>query len=124
MNSKGITTKKLTSIISLIMTVVFLSILLPTNLIKAEENSHSMSVEKVLNSEMYNNFNNEILNNKSIINYTTDNNKGTCPEYWEYGNVSNKNKINKSVYGKNQPLEYNEGFLTKKAYTTDDVNVF
>ncbi|MDU8976614.1 MAG: VWA domain-containing protein [Clostridium perfringens] len=124
MNSKGITTKKLTSIISLIMTVVFLSILLPTNLIKAEENSHSMSVEKVLNSEMYNNFNNEILNNKSSINYTTDNNKGTWPEYWEYGNVSNKNKINKSVYGKNQPLEYNEGFLTKKAYTTDEDNVF
>ncbi|MDU3017942.1 MAG: SpaA isopeptide-forming pilin-related protein [Clostridium perfringens] len=124
MNSKGITTKKLTSIISLIMTVVFLSILLPTNLIKAEENSHSMSVEKVLNSEMYNNFNNEILNNKSSINYTTDNNKGTWPEYWEYGNVSNKNKINKSVYGKNQPLEYNEVFLTKKAYTTDEDNVF
>ena len=73
---------------------------------------------------MYNNFNNEILNNKSSINYTTDNNKGTWPEYWEYGNVSNKNKINKSVYGKNQPLEYNEGFLTKKAYTTDEDNVF
>ncbi|MCX0367853.1 hypothetical protein LI053_09030 [Clostridium perfringens] len=54
MNSKGIGTKKLTSIISLIMTVIFLSILLPTNLIKAEEKSDSMSVEKVLDSEMYN----------------------------------------------------------------------
>ncbi|MCX0358897.1 hypothetical protein LI056_12940 [Clostridium perfringens] len=53
MNSKGIGTKKLTSIISLIMTVIFLSILLPTNLIKAEEKSDSMSVEKVLDSEMY-----------------------------------------------------------------------
>ncbi|MCX0362134.1 hypothetical protein LI034_14095 [Clostridium perfringens] len=36
------------------MTVIFLSILLPTNLIKAEEKSDSMSVEKVLDSEMYN----------------------------------------------------------------------
>ncbi|MDK3224017.1 VWA domain-containing protein, partial [Clostridium perfringens] len=124
MNSKGIGTKKLTSIISLIMTVIFLSILLPTNLIKAEEKSDSMSVEKVLDSEMYNKFNNEILNNKSSINYTTDNNQGTWPVNWEYGNVSNKNKINKSVYGKNQPLEYNEGYLTKKAYTTDEDNVF
>ncbi|MGU8579527.1 vWA domain-containing protein [Clostridium perfringens] len=124
MNSKGIGTKKLTSIISLIMTVIFLSILLPTNLIKAEEKSDSMSVEKVLNSEMYNKFNNEILNNKSSINYTTDNNQGTWPVNWEYGNVSNKNKINKSVYGKNQPLECNEGYLTKKAYTTDEDNVF
>lgn len=124
MNSKGIYTKKLMSIISLIMTVIFLSILLPTNLTKAEEKSDSMSVEKVLNSEMYNNFNNEILNNKSSINYTTDNNKGIWPVIWEYGNVSNKNKINKSVYGKNQPLEYNEGYLTKKAYTTDEDNVF
>ncbi len=124
MNSKGIGTKKLTSIISLIMTVIFLSILLPTNLIKAEEKSDSMSVEKVLNSEMYNKFNNEILNNESSIKYTTDNNKGTWPVNWEYGNVSNKNKINKSVYGKNQPLEYNEGYLTKKAYTTDEDNVF
>lgn len=124
MNSKGIDTKKLMSIISLIMTVIFLSILLPTNLTKAEEKSDSMSVEKVLNSEMYNNFNNEILNNKSSINYTTDNNQGTWPVNWEYGNVSNKNKINKSVYGKNQPLEYNEGYLTKKAYTTDEDNVF
>lgn len=124
MNSKGIYTKKLMSIISLIMTVIFLSILLPTNLTKAEEKSDSMSVEKVLNSEMYNNFNNEILNNKSSINYTTDNNKGIWPVNWEYGNVSNKNKINKSVYGKNQPLEYNEGYLTKKAYTTDEDNVF
>lgn len=124
MNSKGITTKKLTSIISLIMTVIFLSILLPTNLIKAEEKSDSMSVEKVLNSEMYNNFNNEILNNKSSINYTTDNNKGIWPENWEYGNRSSKNKINNSVYGKNQPLEYDEGYLTKKAYTTDEDNVF
>ncbi|EIA18031.1 VWA domain-containing protein [Clostridium perfringens] len=124
MNSKGIGTKKLTSIISLIMTVVFLSILLPTNLIKAEEKSDSMSVEKVLDSEMYNKFNNEILNNESSIKYTTDNNKGTWPVNWEYGNVSNKNKINKSVYGKNQPLEYNEGYLTKKAYTTDEDNVF
>ncbi|HHD2603857.1 vWA domain-containing protein [Clostridium perfringens] len=124
MNSKGIDTKKLMSIISLIMTVIFLSILLPTNLIKAEEKSDSMSVEKVLNSEMYNKFNNEILNNESSIKYTTDNNKGTWPVNWEYGNVSNKNKINKSVYGKNQPLEYNEGYLTKKAYTTDEDNVF
>ncbi|EIW6614269.1 VWA domain-containing protein [Clostridium perfringens] len=124
MNSKGIGTKKLMSIISLIMTVIFLSILLPTNLIKAEEKSDSMSVEKVLNSEMYNKFNNEILNNESSIKYTTDNNKGTWPVNWEYGNVSNKNKINKSVYGKNQPLEYNEGYLTKKAYTTDEDNVF
>ncbi|EJT6541918.1 VWA domain-containing protein [Clostridium perfringens] len=124
MNSNGIDTKKLMSIISLIMTVIFLSILLPTNLTKAEEKSDSMSVEKVLNSEMYNNFNNEILNNKSSINYTTDNNQGTWPVNWEYGNVSNKNKINKSVYGKNQPLEYNEGYLTKKAYTTDEDNVF
>ncbi|MGG7207913.1 vWA domain-containing protein [Clostridium perfringens] len=124
MNSKGIGTKKLMSIISLIMTVVFLSILLPTNLIKAEEKSDSMSVEKVLDSEMYNKFNNEILNNESSIKYTTDNNKGTWPVNWEYGNVSNKNKINKSVYGKNQPLEYNEGYLTKKAYTTDEDNVF
>ncbi|MDU2654496.1 MAG: SpaA isopeptide-forming pilin-related protein [Clostridium perfringens] len=32
--------------------------------------------------------------------------------------------MNKSVYGKNQPLEYNEGYLTKKAYTTDEDNVF
>lgn len=124
MNSKGIGTKKLMSIISLIMTVIFLSILLPTNLIKAEEKSDIMSVEKVLNSEMYNKFNNEILNNKSSINYTTDNNQGTWPVNWEYGNVSNKNKINKSVYGKNQPLECNEGYLTKKAYTTDEDNVF
>ncbi|EHK2354785.1 VWA domain-containing protein [Clostridium perfringens] len=124
MNSKGIGTQKLMSIISLIMIVIFLSILLPTNLIKAEEKSDSMSVEKVLNSEMYNKFNNEILNNKSSIKYTTDNNKGTWPVNWEYGNVSNKNKINKSVYGKNQPLEYNEGYLTKKAYTTDEDNVF
>lgn len=124
MNSNGIDTKKLMSIISLIMTVIFLSILLPTNLTKAEEKSDSMSVEKVLNSEMYNNFNNEILNNKSSINYTTDNNQGTWPVNWEYGNISNKNKINKSVYGKNQPLEYNEGYLTKKAYTTDEDNVF
>ncbi|XZH04045.1 vWA domain-containing protein [Clostridium perfringens] len=124
MNSKGIGTKKLMSIISLIMTVVFLSILLPTNLIKAEEKSDSMSVEKVLDSEMYNKFNNEILNNESSIKYTTDNNKGTWPVNWEYGNVSNKNKINKSVYGKNQPLEYNEGYLTKKAYTTDEDNIF
>ncbi|EOU1743819.1 VWA domain-containing protein [Clostridium perfringens] len=124
MNSKSIDTKKLMSIISLIMTVIFLSILLPTNLIKAEEKSDSMSVEKVLNSEMYNKFNNEILNNESSIKYTTDNNKGTWPVNWEYGNVSNKNKINKSVYGKNQPLEYNEGYLTKKAYTTDEDNVF
>ena len=124
MNSKGIDTKKLMSIISLIMTVIFLSILLPTNLIKAEEKSDSMSVEKVLDSEMYNKFNNEILNNKSSIKYTTDNNKGTWPVNWEYGNVSNKNKINKSVYGKDQPLEYNEGYLTKKAYTTDEDNVF
>ncbi|HHL2036952.1 vWA domain-containing protein [Clostridium perfringens] len=124
MNSKGIGTKKLMSIISLIMTVIFLSILLPTNLIKAEEKSDSMSVEKVLDSEMYNKFNNEILNNKSSIKYTTDNNKGTWPVNWEYGNVSNKNKINKSVYGKDQPLEYNEGYLTKKAYTTDEDNVF
>ncbi|MCX0398767.1 VWA domain-containing protein [Clostridium perfringens] len=124
MNSKGIGAKKLTSIISLIMTVIFLSILLPTNLIKAEEKSDSMSVEKVLDSEMYNKFNNEILNNKSSIKYTTDNNKGTWPVIWEYGNVSNKNKINKSVYGKDQPLEYNEGYLTKKAYTTDEDNVF
>lgn len=124
MNSKGIYTKKIMSIISLIMTVIFLSILLPTNLTKAEEKSDSMSVEKVLNSEMYNNFNNEILNNKSSINYTTDNNKGIWPVNWDYGNVSNKNKINKSVYGKNQPLEYNEGYLTKKAYTTDEDNVF
>ena len=83
MNSKGIDTKKLMSIISLIMTVIFLSILLPTNLTKAEEKSDSMSVEKVLNSEMYNNFNNEILNNKSSINYTTDNNQGTWPVNWE-----------------------------------------
>ncbi|HFE9701016.1 TPA: SpaA isopeptide-forming pilin-related protein [Clostridium perfringens] len=124
MNSKGIGTKKLMAIISLIMTVIFLSILLPTNLIKAEEKSDSMSVEKVLNSEMYNKFNNEILNNESSIKYTTDNNKGTWPVNWEYGNVSNKNKINKSVYGKNQPLECNEGYLTKKAYTTDEDNVF
>lgn len=124
MNSKGIDTKKLMSIISLIMTVIFLSILLHTNLIKAEEKSDSMSVEKVLDSEMYNKFNNEILNNESSIKYTTDNNKGTWPVNWEYGNVSNKNKINKSVYGKNQPLEYNEGYLTKKAYTTDEDNVF
>lgn len=124
MNSNGIDTKKLMSIISLIMTVIFLSILLSTNLIKAEEKSDSMSVEKVLNSEMYNKFNNEILNNESSIKYTTDNNKGTWPVNWEYGNVSNKNKINKSVYGKNQPLEYDEGYLTKKAYTTDEDNVF
>lgn len=124
MNSKGIDTKKLMSIISLIMTVIFLSILLSTNLIKAEEKSDSMSVEKVLNSEIYNKFNNEILNNESSIKYTTDNNKGTWPVNWEYGNVSNKNKINKSVYGKNQPLEYDEGYLTKKAYTTDEDNVF
>ena len=124
MNSNGIDTKKLMSIISLIMTVIFLSILLSTNLIKAEEKSDSMSVEKVLNSEIYNKFNNEILNNESSIKYTTDNNKGTWPVNWEYGNVSNKNKINKSVYGKNQPLEYDEGYLTKKAYTTDEDNVF
>lgn len=124
MNSKGIGTQKLMSIISLIMIVIFLSILLPTNLIKAEEKSDSMSVEKVLNSEMYNKFNNEILNNKSSIKYTTDNNKGTWPENWEYGNRSSKNKINNSVYGKNQPLEYDEGYLTKKAYTTDEDNVF
>ncbi|EGT3617597.1 VWA domain-containing protein, partial [Clostridium perfringens] len=39
-------------------------------------------------------------------------------------NVSEINKTNKSVYGKNQPLEYDEGFLTKRAYTTDEDNIF
>lgn len=123
MNKNFITRKKLISVLSLIMIFVFLGILLPINTVNAEENNDSKHIKKVIESKMYKNFNQDILNNKSNINYTT-NNKGTWPTEWESGNVSKINKINGSVYGKNQPLEYDEGFLTKNAYTTDEDNIF
>lgn len=123
MNSNVISRKTI-SYLCLIMAIVFSCLLIPNNFIRAEENSDSVSIEKVLSSKMYKNFNNNIINQKSDINYTTDNNKGTWPKDSKYGNKSTKNKINNSVYGSKQPKEYNEGYLTKEAYTTDEDNVF